>query len=114
MAPQAPNNSPADRVVSLAYRKDGLTVEPPTVKVKKNGSLTFRLDDGPPNGSVRITFQDPTFFSAAAWNTGDPPVVVVRTIPNRTMYECDLVVGGQVQPRLDGQPGGGVEEDRPL
>ena len=109
-----PDNAPADRVVSLAYRKDGLTVDPSVVKVRKNDGLTFQLHDGPPNGSVQITFQEPDFFSAPAWKTGDPPVRLVRSIPARTTYDCDLLVGGRMQPRMPGQPGGGVEEDRPL
>lgn len=97
-----------DVLVDLSYGVTGLEVKPPA-KVRKGQTVAFRLTGEPTEGSVRITFKEPSLFSTAVYNQGDPHVEVVREFKGRTAFECDLVLKGVVEKRPAEQKGGELE-----
>jgi hypothetical protein len=99
----------APQTVTLNYGPDGFIPSPHTLKVLKNDTFTFQLGQGPKNGTLRITFKDPQFFSKPGFESGDDMIQVIDAV-RATTYTCELLVDGEVRPNPDVN-GGGIEPD---
>lgn len=87
-----------DLYVTLNYTPQGLKVDPPVAQVSKGQSVSFQLGAKPASGNaaIRITFQEPEFFSAGQYQSGDADIVLVSDLPHRSAYGCELLVDGVV------------------
>jgi hypothetical protein len=96
-----------DIYVTLHYTPQGLTVDPPVAQASKGQSISFQLGERPVGGdaTVRITFQEPEFFSAGQFHSGDPAIVLVADLPHRSAYGCELLVDGVVKQSSGGSDG---------
>ena len=88
-------NTMSDHTVTLNYSANGFTADPPKIKVKLGQTIQFKLGAGPANGTVRVTFKDPQFFSAKLFHSGDSDMRVTGK-PSPTSYRCELLVAGDV------------------
>ena len=96
--------------VTLNYTADGFIPDPATIRVRKGHTISFHLGTGPAKGKVRITFEDPQFFSKEQFHTGDREIHVTQDLAGPTSYRCELLVNGVVQPNPS-KAGGAIEPD---
>ncbi len=98
------------KIVILNYGPTGVTANPDPVEVVQGDSMVFQKGpNSPPDAKVRVTISEPKFFSRAVYNEGEPPVDVTSALLSLVLYDCDLVVAGQLIPRVKGIAGGGIK-----
>jgi len=99
-----------DHTVLLNYNGATFTPAPNPIRVKAGQTIHFRLGEGPAGGQIRITFNNPAFFSAPAFHTGDPDIRVAAA-PAATTYHCELLLNGQLVAQSSEGAGGDIVPD---
>ena len=97
----------ADHTVTLNYDTNGFKADPAKIAVKPGQTIHFKLGTGPANGTVKVTFKDPQFFSAGHFQSGDSDIRVTGK-PTPTTYHCELLVAGDVVAQSAENAGGDI------
>jgi hypothetical protein len=100
--------------VTLHYTPEGLKVDPPIAQAAKGQSISFQLGERPAGGvaTIRITFQEPEFFSAKQFQSGDADILVIDDLPHRSAYGCELLLDGVVWTGSGASDGAHVDPSR--
>jgi hypothetical protein len=96
-----------DHTVRLNYANNNFTPSPNPIVVRPGHTIHFELGTGPADGTVRVTFHNPEFFSSPRFLSGDNAIRVTGN-PHPTTYHCELLVNGQVVAQSNENAGGDV------
>jgi hypothetical protein len=100
-------------VVTLNYTNEQFTPDPVVLIAEVGDAIEFRKGAGGPEGTLRVAFDHPEYFSVAEYAEGDAPVVIESAPPRGSgTYSCLVesdMVGSDGSPALNRADGGSVE-----